>query len=84
MKTVILIEYFDLETELFIGEIDISKYDLKKINQICTPWMKDDLEYCCGNEIKKDEFAKLQEYIGELKSMDFDKYGYDIITRQIM
>ncbi len=82
MKTVILIEYFDLETELFIGEIDISKYDLKKINQICTPWMKDDWEYCNGHEIEKDEFEKLQEFIEEIRGMDFDKYNYGIITRQ--
>jgi len=84
MKTELLIEYFDLETEYFIGEIDISKYDLKKINNICHPRWEEDYQYANGHELDKREFNELKKYIEELQNMDFSKYSYGIITRQIL
>ncbi|RYJ42423.1 hypothetical protein NU09_2209 [Flavobacterium beibuense] len=91
MKTVLLIEYFDRETELFVGEIDISKYDLKKINSICPPLTAKDYpiypeegddKYINGYDFNEKEFNELKEYIHELKNMDLSKYVYSIGTFQ--
>ena len=84
MKTELLIEFFDLETEYYVGEINISKYDLKKINNICPPEWEDDYEYTNGNELNEKEFNELKKYIHELENMNFSKYSYGIITRQIL
>jgi|GEM_PF-2739075 len=83
MKTELLIEYFDFETDLIVGEIDISKYDLKIINKICPPRYEDDYEYANGHELEEGEFKELKQYITELKDMEFSKYSYGIITRSI-
>lgn len=82
-KTQLLIEYFDIESEFFVDEIDKSKYDLKKINEICPPYFELDYEYANGQELDEIEFDKLKEFIVELRKMDFDKYSYGIITRTI-
>jgi len=84
MITELLIEYFDLETEFFVGEINISQYDLAKINIICPPFYEADWHYANGHELDGEEFAKLKEFIKELEDMDFYRYSYSIQTRQIL
>ncbi|MBF4494094.1 hypothetical protein IR010_16210 [Flavobacterium sp. MR2016-29] len=84
MKKQLLIELYSIENDLFLDEIDISRYDLKKINEICPPYDEFDYEYCNGYEIEEEEeFIKLKEFIEELKTIDFFKYSCSIITRQI-
>lgn len=83
MKKQLLIELYNIENDLFFDEIDISKYDLKKINEICPPYEEFDYEYCNGYEIEEEDFIKLRNYIPELKDVDFFKYSCSIITRQI-
>lgn len=91
MKTVLLVEYFDRKTDEIIGEIDISKYDLKKINSICPPYTaKDspiyseegDNQYINGYELLENQFNELKEYIHELKVLDYSKYHIGIATYQ--
>jgi len=83
MKTQLLIEMYDKESEYFVDQIDISNYDLKKINKICPPDIEFDYEYTNGYEILEDDFFKLSEYIKEFKKLDYNKYSYSIITRRI-
>jgi len=83
MRTQLLLEMYDKESEDFVAEIDISKYDLKTINRICPSEDEFDYEYTDGYEIMEDEFIKLSEYIVELKELDYNKYSYGIITRSI-
>ncbi|MES2239395.1 MAG: hypothetical protein V4497_03965 [Bacteroidota bacterium] len=84
MKKQLLIELYDIKSESFFNEIDISTYNLKKINQICPPSEEFDNEYCMSYEINEEDFRKLSEYIKELKNVDFSKYSCSIITRQIL
>ena len=79
-STKLVIEYADLKSDKIIGEIDISTYDLAVINQLCPPEIADDLEYCNGGFIEKDQFSLLQEYITELKPFTFGEYDYCIMT----
>jgi hypothetical protein len=83
MKKQLLIELYNIENDLFFDEIDLSKYDLKKINEICLTYEEFDYEYCNGYEIEEEDFIKLRNYIPELKDVDFFKYSCSIITRQI-
>lgn len=83
MKKQLLIELYSIENDLFFDEIDISNYDLKKINEICPPHDEFDYEYCNSYEIEEEDFIKLREYIEELKKINFFKYSCSIITRQI-
>lgn len=83
MKKQLLIELYNIENDLFFDEIDISKYDLKKINEICPPYEEFDYKYCNGYEIEEEDFLKLRNYITELKDIEFFKYSFSIITRQI-
>lgn len=82
-STQLLIEYFAVEEDKFIGEIDISNYDLATINNLCPPETADDLEYCDCGFIEKEQFLLLQNYIDELKSFCYEDYVYNIITRGI-
>lgn len=75
-----MIEYADPEVEKIIGEIDISSYDLSVINQLCPPEIADDLSYCNGGFIEKEQFSLLQQYITELKPFVFEEYDYCIMT----
>ncbi|MEN9909823.1 MAG: hypothetical protein RLZZ540_2972 [Bacteroidota bacterium] len=84
MKRQLLIELYDIQSESFVDEIDISTYNLKKINQICPPYEEFDYEYCNSYEIDEENFSKLSKYIKELKNVDFFKYSFSIITRQIL
>lgn len=84
MKKQLLIEIYDIKSESFIDEIDISKYDLKKINKISPPYDEFDYEYCNSYEIEEEDFNELSKYIKELKNFDFFKHSYSIITRQIL
>jgi len=84
MKKQLLIEIYDIKSESFVDEIDISKYNLKKINEICPPYDDFDYEYCNSYELEEEDFKKLSNYIKELINFDYSKYSYSIITRQIL
>jgi hypothetical protein len=83
MKTQLLIEIFEKNGECFIEEIDISHYDLKKINEICPPEDEGDFEYCNGRFLEEQDFENLQGFISELKDYKYSNYNYGIITRSI-
>lgn len=83
MQTELLIEYFDLETDEFAGEIVISAYDLKQINQICPPELEGDWEYCDGVFLEEEMFLRLRELITELSGFNYPDYSYGIITRRM-
>lgn len=69
---------------MFIGEINISDYDLEILNQLCPPEIEDDLEYCTSAFIEEESFLLLQAYIKELKTFAYEDYIYNIITRGIV
>lgn len=83
-STELLIEYYTSEGERFIGEINISGYDLVIINKLCPPEIEDDFEYCTSAFIEKESFLLLQDYIHELKVFTYEDYIYNIITRGIL
>lgn len=83
MNTQLLIELFDIESEEFVDEIDISHYDLKKINIICPPYDEFDYQYCDSYEIMEADYINLKYYITELQNIDFTKFSMGIITRRI-
>ena len=83
MKTELLIEYYDPATETFVGEIDISAYDLATINRICPPQIEDDFTYCDSAFVEKEMFPALQSYILELSGFVYETYIYNIITRRV-
>lgn len=78
-----MLEYFDIKTEVFIGEIDISYYDLNILNEIVPPEAEADYEYCESAFIEEDSFIALQQIISELKEFNYEDYIYNIITRRI-
>lgn len=80
MNTKLLI---DIKSEEFIDEIDISHYDLKKINTICPPYDEFDYQYTNGYEIEEVDYINLKDYITELQNIDFTKFSMGIITRRI-
>lgn len=82
-STELLIEYYAVEGDEFIGEINISTYDLASVNKICPPEIVDDLHYCDGGFIEKEQFLLLQDSIDELKTFVYEDYIYTIITRGI-
>lgn len=83
MKTKLLLEYFDIKTHLFIGDIDISHYDLNILNEIVPPEAEADYEYCESAFIEEDSFMALQQIISELKEFNYKNYIFNIITRRI-
>lgn len=82
-STQLLIEYYAVDSDSFIGEIDISNYDLAAINKLCPPEIEDDFEYCDSVFIEKEQFLLLRDYIDELKPFVYEDYVYNIITRGI-
>jgi hypothetical protein len=82
-STQLLIEYYAVDDDKFIGEIDISGYDLTTINKLCPPEIEDDFEYCDSAFIEKESFLLLQNYIRELKGFAYEDYCYNIITRGV-
>ncbi len=83
MKTKLLIEIYKIEEEEFFNEIDISNYNLKKINKICPPYDEFDYEYCGSYEIEENDFIELSKFIKELADYKFEDYSYSLITRRI-
>lgn len=82
-STQLLIEYYAVDSDSFVGEIDISNYDLATINKLCPPEIEDDFEYCDSVFIEKEQFLLLRDYIDELKPFVYEDYVYNIITRGI-
>lgn len=83
MKTELLIEMYQIDGESFIKELDISIYNLKKINKICPPEDPFDVEYCDGLFLEEENFIELKQYIKELKDYNYQDYTYNLITRQV-
>lgn len=77
----LLIELFDRKTEKFIKDIDISHYDLKRINEICPPEDPDDIEYCDGIDVTEDQYILLKQYIAELFDVNYEDFFVNISTR---
>lgn len=82
-STELLIEYYANNSDNFIGQIELSKYDLAILNKLCPPEIKDDFEYCNGAFIERESFLLLQDYVVELKEFSYKDYVYNIITRGI-
>lgn len=82
-STQLLIEYYAVDSDSFVGEIDISNYDLATINKLCPPEIEDDFEYCNGVFVEKESFLFLKDYIDELKDFNYEDYHYNILTRGI-
>lgn len=83
MKTELLIELYSIDNDRFLREINISDYDLKKINKICPPEIPDDFDYCNSTFIEEASFIKLKKYIKELSILEYKDYIYNIITRSL-
>lgn len=83
IQTQLLIELYDVNSDEFIREIDISHYDLKTINEICPPEDPDDIEYCDGGFVTENQFILLKDYISELKDINYKKFIVNIITRRL-
>ena len=76
----LFIEFFDIKTEMLMKEIDISHYELKKINTICPPDDPHDTEYTNSQYVTSKQFSKLKKYINEIRNMEENKYIINICT----
>jgi hypothetical protein len=63
MNTELLIEMYQIDSESFIKELNISNYNLNKINEICPPEDPFDIDYCNGLFIEQENFKNLKLYI---------------------
>lgn len=77
----LLIELFDRKTEKFVRNIDISHYDLNKINKICPPEDPYDIEYCDGIDVEEQQYILLKRYITELSDLNYEDFFVNICTR---
>lgn len=84
MDKKLFLELYNIKDERILRDIDISKYNLKKINSICPPEDEGDFEYCNGYFIEKKEFNLLKKYIIELRKYNYENYIYNLITRQLL
>ncbi|PHR44315.1 MAG: hypothetical protein COA32_14980 [Fluviicola sp.] len=77
----LLIEFYHVKNHSFIKEIDITKYSLQRINEICPPNDEGDFEYCNSRYVREYEFDILKNYITELSDYNYRDFIYNIITR---
>lgn len=76
------LQIFEKIGDGFILEMNISKYDITILNEICPPEEEGDYYYCGGYFIEEFQFNKLKKIIKELANYDYDSYDYNFLAKQ--
>lgn len=76
MKTVLLIEIYEKETDEFVSEIDVTSH--ANLIRSTIPPMADDQDYCNPVLVKENAFTVLKKHLVELAEYDYSAKEYFI------